>query len=111
MPGPSDIARGNIQLTMVLQVAIPAGAPLLANTAEERTYAAPGVLPGDVVMAVNKPTFQGGIGIVNMRVSAANILAITFGNFTAATPSLTAEPYLVVIARPQNQAPQPTAIV
>jgi hypothetical protein len=110
MPGPSDIALGNIQLVMVLQVAVASGTALAASTSEERTYTVQGLLPGDVVMAINKPTFQAGVAIANSRVSAANTLAITFGNFTAGTPTLTAETYLVVIARPENPPPQPIAI-
>lgn len=110
MPGPSDIALGNLQLLMVLQVAVASGAALAASTSEERTYTVPGLQPGDIVVSVNKPTFQAGVAIANMRVSAANTLAITFGNFTAGTPTLTAETYLVIVARPENPAPQPTAI-
>lgn len=109
MPGPSDLQRGNIALSMILQVPVAAGAALTASTTVERTYTVPGLLLGDVVTAVIKPTFQAGIGIAHARVSAADTLAIAFGNFTAGTPTLTAETYLVQISRPSNPT-LPTAI-
>lgn len=54
-----------------------------ANTTAEQTFTVTGLAVGDVVM-VNKPTTQAGLGIVGARVSAANTLAITFSNNTAA---------------------------
>lgn len=110
MPGPSDIARGNISNSFMLSVAVASGAALTASTTVERTYTVPGLQVTDGV-AVTKPTFQAGIGIVNARVSAADTLAITFGNFTAGTPTLTAETYTIEVNRPSNpQQALPTAI-
>lgn len=110
MPGPSDIPRGNIALTMLLQVAVPSGAVLAANTSVERTYTVPGLQVTDNV-TVSKPTFQAGVSIANARVSAADTLAITFGNYGATTPTLTAENYQVEVNRPSNpQIALPTAI-
>lgn len=109
MPGPSDIARGNVALKMVLQVAVASGAALAANTSEERTYTVPGLQVNDQI-TVSKPTFQAGVAIANVRVSAVNTLAITFGNFSAATPTLTAETYTLTVERPSNPPPFPTAI-
>lgn len=60
-----------------------------ANTAAEQTFTVAGVRVGDVVF-VTKPTSQAGLGIVNVRVSAANTLAITFANNTAAAITPTA---------------------
>ncbi len=98
MPGPSNVSLGSVQYSFVVRVAVAAGAALAANTSEERTYTVPGLQLGDVV-TVNKPTFQAAIAIANARVSAANTLAITFGNFGAGTPTLTAETYLVQVDR------------
>lgn len=110
MPGPSDISRGNVGLTMLLSVAVPAGAALTASTTVERTYTVPGLQVTDFVYVV-KPTFQAGIGIANVRVSAIDTLAITFGNYTAGTPTLTAENYMVLVRRPSNPGVAlPTAI-
>src|SRR5712691_6459698 len=55
-----------------------------ANTTAEQTFTVTGLAVGDVVISVNKPTAQAGLGIVGWRVSAANTLAITFSNNTAA---------------------------
>ena len=70
-----------------------------ANTTAEQTFTVNGLVAGDTVLAVNKPTAQAGLGIVGWRVSAANTLAITFSNNTAApiTPTA-AEVYNVVAA-------------
>lgn len=57
-------------------------ASVAANTSAEQTFTVTGLAVGDAV-SVNKPTAQAGLGIVGCRVSAANTLAITFGNFTA----------------------------
>jgi hypothetical protein len=98
MPGPSNAPIGSVANLFVLQVPVAAGSALVANTSEERTYTVPGLQLGDVVN-VCKPTFQAAIAIANVRVSAANTLAITFGNFGAGTPTLTAENYLLSVVR------------
>jgi len=64
-------------------------AAVAANTTAEQTFALAGIAVGDVVY-VSKPTAQAGLGIVNCRVSAANTLAITFSNNTAASITPTA---------------------
>lgn len=51
-------------------------------TTAEQTVTVPGLLVGDFVR-VEKPTEQAGLGIGNVRVSAANTLAIQFINPTA----------------------------
>ena len=57
-------------------------ASVAANTTAEQTFTANGVRVGDVVY-VSKPTAQAGLGIVNVRASASNQVAITFSNNTA----------------------------
>jgi len=72
-------------------------------TSAEQTFAATGIglLTTDVVV-VQKPTAQAGLGIVGSRVSAADTLAITFGNFTSATITPTAsQVYQVAVFRVQ----------
>lgn len=54
-----------------------------ANTTAEQLFTVTGVKVNDVVV-VNKPTAQAGLGIVGVRVSAANQVGITFSNNTAA---------------------------
>ena len=111
MPGPANIAIGSVANSFVVAVAVPAGAALATGpSTQERTYAVPGLIVGDVV-TVQKPTFQNTIGIVGARVSAADTLAINF-LATAGTPSLTAETYLVQVDRHsfQSLAQIPTGI-
>lgn len=112
MPGPSNVALGSVAYQFVLQVTIPAGAPITASTSVERTYPVPGLQVGDHV-SVNKPSLTAGIVIGTARVSAVDTLAITFGNCTAATPSLPAsENYLLRVTRHSfpSVAQIPTAI-
>ena len=70
-------------------------------TSAEQTFTMTGLLTTDYVY-VNKPTAQAGIGIVGARVSAADTLAITFMNATAATVTPTAsQKYVVNVVRVQ----------
>lgn len=72
-------------------------------TSAEQTFASTGIglLTTDVVL-VQKPTAQAGLGIVGSRVSAADTLAITFMNATAATITPTASQiYQVIVLRIQ----------
>lgn len=111
MPGPSDIARGNIALCMLLGVPL-SPAAVGANTTAEQTFTVIGLQTTDEVQ-VTKPTTQAGLGIVNARVSAQDTLAITFSNNTGAGITPTAgETYKIAVNRPSNpQAALPTAIV
>lgn len=68
-----------------------------ANTTGEQTFTVTGLNVGDAVI-VNKPTAQAGLGIVGARVSAANTLAINFGNFTGVGITPTASETYKVIA-------------
>jgi len=70
-------------------------------TTAEQTFTVPGLALGDMVI-VQKPTAQAGLGIAGARVSAANTLAITFVNPTAAGITPTAgEVYRVLVFRPE----------
>jgi hypothetical protein len=72
-----------------------------ANTTEEHFFAVVGVvLATDRVIGVSKPTHQTGLGIVGMRVSANDQIAVVFANITGAgiTPTA-AETYTFTIHR------------
>lgn len=89
---------GNIVKQCVISVTL-SPVEVAANTSAEQTFTVNGLLPGDHV-AINKPTAQAGLGIVGMRVSAANTLAITFGNFTASPITPTAsQVYSILLSR------------
>ena len=104
MPGPSTITRGNILNSFLLNVTLsPAAVP--PNTSAEQTFTVNGLLTTDDV-SVSKPTWQAGLAILNDRVSAANTLAVAFGNFTSATITPTAaEVYVVEVNRPDTAEP------
>lgn len=108
MPGPSDLAYGNLKMSMLLNVTLSPSSVANATTAEQ-TFTVPGLAVGDFV-GVIKPSNQAGLGLVNARVSAANTLALTFANTTAATITPTAsEVYQVMVDRATN-ATVPNAI-
>jgi hypothetical protein len=64
------------------QALSPAAVP--PNTTSSQVFTVTGITTSSVVL-VNKPSFQPGLGIGGARVSAANLLEITFINPTAAT--------------------------
>jgi hypothetical protein len=108
MPGPSTLPRGNVSLEMLLNLTL-SPASVANATSAEQTFSCPGLIVGDHV-SVSKPTTQGGLGIVGSRVSAADVLAVTFGNFTSATITPTAsQVYVVRVTRCENTSP-PAAI-
>lgn len=72
-------------------------AQVVNATTSEQTFTVTGLTTSDAVFVV-KPTHQAGLGIVNARVSAADTLAITFMNATAATITPTASETYKVIA-------------
>lgn len=57
-------------------------ANVAANTTAEEAFTVTGLATGDTV-AVAVPGLAAGVGLVGARVSAADTLALTFGNFTA----------------------------
>lgn len=92
---------GNLPKQSVISVTLSPSA-VSANTSAEQTFTVNGLEAGDHVV-VNKPSAQAGLGIVGVRVSAANTLAITFGNFTASPITPTAsEVYKVLLSRPDR---------
>ncbi len=89
---------GNLPKQSVISVTL-SPAAVSANTSAEQTFTVNGLQAGDHIV-VNKPSAQAGLGIVGVRVSAANTMAITFGNFTASPITPTAsETYLVLVSR------------
>lgn len=68
-------------------------------TTAEQTFTVNGLQVGDIPVVV-KPSLTAGLGIANARVSAANTLAITFVNPTAAAIDAAAENYTILAFRP-----------
>lgn len=95
----SMIPRGNINELQIVSVALTPSA-VGANTTAQQTFTVAGVKVGDVVVAVENPSHQAGLGIVGARVTAADTVGITFSNNTGAGITPTAgETYDFVIAR------------
>lgn len=69
-----------------------------ANTSAEQTFSVPGLNVNDIVH-VNKPTADAGIVVGNARVSAADTLAITYGNLTGGSLTPAAETYTITAIR------------
>lgn len=101
MTNPSTVSAGNIKGQWLISLTI-SPALVAPNTTAEQTFTMTNLLLGDMV-DISKPTTQGGLGIVNSRVSANGVLAIAFGNLTAATITPTAsEIYYVQVSRADN---------
>lgn len=108
-PDTTQSPIGNVQKIGLFSLALTPTA-VAANTTAEQTFAATGIglLVTDNV-DVSKPSFQAGLGIVNVRVSAVDTLAITYGNFTASPITPAAETYGVVVARVQPNWVKPAS--
>ena len=73
-------------------------ASVAANTTAEQTFTVVGLTTNDIVRVV-KPSHNTGLGIVNVRCSAADTLAITFMNVTGSPIDPGSETYLVEATR------------
>lgn len=73
-------------------------ASVAANTSAEQTFTVAGLTTEDIVY-VNKPSTTAGLVIGGARVSAADTLAITFGNLTGSGIDAGSESYFVVAIR------------
>ncbi len=96
----TTVARGTVLLEGVLQLTLTPnnGTNIPANSTVETTYTLPGVLPNDFV-EINKPSHTSGIVVSNVRVVAANQIAVQFGNVTASPITPISEAYLVSFTR------------
>ncbi len=98
---PLQLPSGNVSLAMAMTATL-SPASVAANTSAEQTFAITGLLAGDLVF-VNAPALTAGLVIGNFRVSAANTLAISFGNLTASPIVPTASSvYNIVVLRPMT---------
>lgn len=97
------IIQGNTYRINVVSLSINV-ASVAANTTAEQTFTLPGLATTDMVF-VNKPSLSAGLGVVNARVSAANTLALTFSNNTAAPIDPAAETYNILVVRPESGLP------
>lgn len=98
------LPTGNLSLIETIKVNLGTIAGIATITATEITFSAlsTGILAGDVILAVSKPTAQAGLGIAGWRNDATvnDKFYITFVNPTAGTVTPTAaETYTITVAR------------
>lgn len=98
----TQIARGNINKLFCVEVTYdPANITGTATTTEQ-DITVTGVMVGDIVVAVNKPSHNTGVTIGNMRVKAADTISIQWVNPTAGAVNPGSETYSIIIARPDR---------
>lgn len=116
-PGPAILANpepqssiGNLWKVGIFNLTLSPASVANATSAEQTFDASSiGLLTTDVVL-VQKPTAQAGLGIVGTRVSATDVLAVTFINTTAATITPTAsQVYKVTVLRVQPNFVAPSS--
>jgi hypothetical protein len=96
----SGVFLGNVEKIGVVSVTIDANVTV-TNTTQETDVTVYGVRVGDVVF-VSKPSHSTGIGILNVRVKAADTVSITYGNLTGSGVDPASETYLLCIIRPDR---------
>jgi TRAP-type mannitol/chloroaromatic compound transport system permease large subunit len=97
--------QANLAKIQALSVNMGTVSSVAANTTAEQTFSGlgTGLLGGDVIVGINKPTAQAGLGIVGARVDAsvADKFYVTFSNNTASPIVPTAsEVYALIVGRP-----------
>lgn len=109
MAGGTSLPYGNARNVFMLNTALTfSPATVAAGTGSELTCTVNGVQLGDFV-DLSKPTEQSYLGIGNVRVSAANTLAVSFTNSSTATATpASGEVYSVLVFRADS--PTPTAL-
>ena len=95
------IPRGNVRSIFMIDVTFNPAAVATITTAEQTTTVT-GLRTGDMVFW-QKPTNTAGVGVVNMRVSATDTLAVTFVNPTAGSVDAASETWRLLVIRPDPQ--------
>lgn len=88
------IMRANPAAPMVKYTQTLTPVAVAPNTTAEQTFTVTGLIASSMAW-VNKPSWTKGLAIVGVRVSAANTLAVNFGNLTAATITPPSESYVI----------------
>jgi hypothetical protein len=112
MPGGTSLPYGNVKNAFLLNLTVTTQT-ITGTYGGEVTFSVPGLLTTDNV-DVNKPSLTQYVTIGNVRVSAANVLAITFSNSSTGNITTPAsEVYSVIVTRPDYAPPgsPPSGIV
>lgn len=94
LPYQQLVYRQNPAAPLVIYSQALAPTSVAANTTAEQTFTVTGLVAGTPVWA-NKPSAQPGLGILGVRVSAANTLAVTFLNTTGVAITPATETYTI----------------
>ena len=97
--GPQIVTFGNIQSSFILTITLTPAATN-ATTSAEQTFTVPGLQVGDQVTVSLNAAVTVLVDIVNVRVTAANTLGITFANGTAGSLTFPSGTYQVEVNRP-----------
>ncbi len=89
---------GGARNTFVLSFTL-VGSAINANSTGIIAVTLRGLLAGFDTVIVNKPSHQAGLGIINTRVNANNILLVEFMNATGGNITPTTESYLAFVVR------------
>lgn len=90
----TTLGRGNILYDYVIGPTL-TPASVAASTSAEQSFTIPGLATNDLLDINFNGTQTAGIGIVNVRVSAANTAAITFANSGTTTVTPASGQYLI----------------
>ena len=105
MPGTLSSGGNIVYAWLIMPTLTPVA--VAANTTAEQSFIVPGLQLTDNVNAYSYVPQTAGIGISNVRVSAANSLQIGFSNSTAGSLIPAAGQYYICICRPLDW-PLPT---
>jgi hypothetical protein len=110
MPG-TTIARGNELYDFLTLSSFAWSSATLTTTTSELTASLPGLVLGDSVdLYLANAAMTTGLTISNVRVSAANTLAVTWVTATG-TFTIPTGPYIVNIVRPESYANLPATAI
>ena len=97
----TTLSRGNVLYNYLAGPSITPSS-VAANTTAEQSFTVAGLQTGDQLQVSFQGSQTAGVAIVNARVSAANTLALTFGNFTSGALTPVAGVYVIEINRPES---------
>ena len=102
----ASLARGNEAYDwLILPTITWSAATLAGNTTSELTATINGLVVGDYFdMFLNNAAMTTGLQTTNMRISAANTLAVTWVNTTGGTLTIPVGPWLANIVRAESFA-------
>ena len=100
------LGRGNLIYDWLIQPTLTwSAATVGATTTAELTATVPGLQVGDYVdMYLAGAAITTGLAFTNIRVSAANTIAVTWVNSTAGGLTVQTGPWLMNIVRPESTA-------